>query len=62
MTTTTKTTKNINAIYNIDTGAWTIRDNGQVIAEGQGVDTYAEAVATVKATTTKKVVKKFVEC
>jgi hypothetical protein len=62
MITTTKTTKNINARYNMDTGYWAIRDNGQVIAEGQGIIEYSEAVAKVEATATKKVVRTFVEC
>jgi hypothetical protein len=57
----TKTTKNINARYNMDNGIWTIRDNGEVIAEGNGVATYAKAIAEVKKTATKKVVEKWVE-
>ena len=36
-----KTTKNINGIY--DNGNWKIRDNGEVIAEGCGVDSYIKA-------------------
>ena len=54
-----KTTKNINATYNTFTGAWTIRDNGEVLAAGQGVKTYAEAFAAVKATATKRIVEKW---
>lgn len=57
----TKTTKNINARYNMDNGIWTIRDNGEVIAEGNGVATYAKAIAEVKKTATKKVVEKWIE-
>ena len=54
----TKTTKNINARYSYDTGVWTIRDNGEVIAEGKGYPAYLNAVKKVKETTTKKVVEK----
>jgi hypothetical protein len=59
--TMTKTTKNINARYNMDNGIWTIRDNGEVIAEGNGVETYAKAIVEIKKTATKKVVEKWVE-
>ena len=54
----TKTTKNINARYNYDTGMWTIRDNGEVVAEGKGYLDYIDAVKEVKETATKKVVEK----
>lgn len=57
--TTMKTTKNINATYNTFTGAWAIRDNGEVLAEGQGIKAYAEAFAAVKAIATKKIVEKW---
>lgn len=57
----TKTTKNINARYNMDNGIWTIRDNGEVVAEGNGVATYAKAIAEIKKTATKRVVEKWVE-
>ena len=50
----TKTTKYINATYR-PTGHWTIRDNGVVIREGQGLFSYGEALAEVRATATKKV-------
>lgn len=50
-----KTTKNINAVYNITTGAWAIRDNGEVLAKGQGLFSYAQAHAHIKATATKKI-------
>ena len=53
-------TKNINARYNCDTGEWAIRNNGEVIAKGQGLDAYIVAVTEVKATATKKVVEKMV--
>lgn len=55
------TTKNVNATYNMETGNWTIRDNGEVIAYGQGIRTYGMAVADIKKITTKKVVSKYVE-
>lgn len=57
----TKTTKNINARYNMDNGIWTIRDNGKVIAEGNGIATYAKAIVRIQKTATKKIVKKVVE-
>lgn len=57
----TKTTKNINARYNMDNGIWVIRDNGEVIAEGNGVETYAKAIVEIKKIATKKVVEKWVE-
>lgn len=56
-----KTTKNINARYNMDNGIWTIRDNGEVIAEGIGVASYAKAFVRIKQTATKKIVEKWVE-
>ena len=56
-----KNTKNINARYNIETGLWTIRDNGKIIKEGQGLDAYCEALRETKATTTKKIVEKIID-
>lgn len=50
-----KTTKNINANYNMTTGLWAIRDNGQVLRQGRGIDSYGEALREVKATATKAV-------
>lgn len=50
-----KTTKNINGIY--DNGNWKIRDNGEVIAEGCGVDSYIKAKEESKANTTKNTLK-----
>ena len=56
-----KNTKNINARYNIETGLWTIRDNGEIIKEGQGLDAYCEALKEIKANTTKKIVEKIID-
>ena len=56
-----KNTKNINARYNIETGLWTIRDNGEILKEGQGLDAYCEALKEIKATTTKKIVEKIID-
>lgn len=56
-----KNTKNINARYNIETGLWTIRDNGEILKEGQGLDAYCEALMEIKATTTKKIVEKIID-
>ena len=55
-----KTTKNINARYNINTGMWAIRDNGMIIAQGQGISTYGEALANVEKTATKRIVERFI--
>ena len=56
-----KNTKNINARYNIGTGLWTIRDNGEIIKEGQGFNAYCEALKEIKATATKKIVEKIID-
>lgn len=53
-----KITKNVNGIY--DNGNWVIRDNGEVIAEGRGIDSYIKTKEEVKANTTKKYVEKFI--
>ena len=55
-----KTTKNINARFNFDTGKWAIRNNGEVMVEGQGFPEYCKALTEVKKTATKKVVDKMV--
>lgn len=49
------TTKNINAYFNMDTGHWVIRDNGEIILEGQGVFSYGDAIIELRKTATKKV-------
>ena len=56
-----KETKNINARYDIDTGKWTIRNNGEVLNEGQGIENFRTAVNTLEQTETKKIVVKFTE-
>lgn len=56
-----KTTKNINARYNIETGLWVIRDNGEILKEGQGLDAYCEAIKEIKVTATKKIVEKIID-
>ena len=56
-----RTTKNINARYNIETGLWVIRDNGEILKEGQGLDAYCEALKEIKATATKKIVEKIID-
>ena len=55
-----KTTKNINAKYDFATGKWYVRDNGEVLFEGQGLNAYETAIEVVKATATKKVIEKMV--
>ena len=55
-----KITKNINARYNINTGMWAIRNNGMIIAQGQGINTYGKAYADIEKTTTKKIVERFI--
>ena len=53
-----KTTKYINARYDFGTGFWAIRDNGEVLAEGKGLDAYVAAKMAIEATATKKIVAK----
>ena len=53
-----KITKNVNGIY--DNGNWAIRDNGKVIAKGNGINAYIKAKEEIKANTTKKYVEKFI--
>jgi hypothetical protein len=50
-----KATKNINANYRVDTGRWTIRDNGELLREGQGLPDYIEAVKEIRQTATKPI-------
>ena len=56
-----KKNKNINTRYNIEIGMWTIRDNGEIIKEGQGLDAYCEALKEIKATAIKKIVEKIID-
>lgn len=44
-----KTTKNININYNFATGEWTARDNGEIIAKGEGIDSAAQCEKALKA-------------
>lgn len=53
-------TKNINATYSVSTKRWTIRDNGQILVEGQGVLAYAKALNKIKDITTKPIRQKTV--
>ena len=53
-----KITKNVNGIYN--NGNWAIRDNGEIVAKGTGINAYIKAKEQVKANTTKKYVEKFI--
>lgn len=55
-----KKTKNINARYNFNTGKWAIRDNGEILKEGQGLIAYGEALKEIEKTTTKKIVEKMI--
>ena len=55
-----KTTKYINARYIYDTGRWTIRDNGEILKSGQGINSYTLALKEIEKTATKKIVEKFV--
>lgn len=56
-----KTTKNVSAFFNIETGGWTIRDNGEVIAKGQGFTSYAKTVVDLEKTANKKVTNRYIE-
>ena len=53
-----KVTKNVNGIYN--NGNWAIRDNGEIVAKGTGINAYIKAKEQIKANTTKKYVEKFI--
>lgn len=55
-----KTTKNINARYDINTGMWAIRNDGMIIAQGQGIDAYGKAYADIEKTTNKRIVERFI--
>lgn len=50
-----KITKNINGTYDMDTGRWFYRNNGEVIAKGQGIVAYGQAEEVIKTTATKKI-------
>lgn len=50
-------TKAITAVYNITTKEWAIRDNGQTLATGQGVSSWARALIELKQTATKPIRK-----
>ena len=54
-----KETKTINARYNEDTGFWAIRDNGEVLAEGQGIENFRNAIEKIEKTATKKIKRSF---
>ena len=49
-----KETKNINVVYK-DNGKWVVRNNGNIIAEGQGINEMHETVNEIKKTATKPV-------
>ena len=53
-----KITKDVNGIY--DNGNCVIKDNGEVIAKGNGINAYIKAKEQVKANTAKKYVEKFI--
>lgn len=53
-------TKNINARYDFNTGKWAIRDNGEILREGNGLVAYCEAVKEIEKTATKKIVEKMI--
>lgn len=48
-----KETKNINARYT--EGNWVVRDNGEIIAKGNGLNNYIEAIKEIKKTAKKPV-------
>ena len=50
-----KTTKNINATYHIDTGRWSVRDNREVLREGQGLPDYIKTVKEIGQTAIKPI-------
>ena len=50
-----KTSKSININYNFATGSWKARDNGETIAQGQGIDSAASFEKKIKETASKPV-------
>ena len=50
-----KTTKYININYNFATGEWTARDNGEIIAKGEGISSAAQCEKALKAEERKPV-------
>ena len=50
-----KTSKSININYNFATGSWKARDNGEIIAQGQGIDSAARFEKKIKETASKPV-------
>ena len=48
-------TKTISAVYNVTTKEWTVRDNGQVVAQGQGLRGRSYQLIDLKQNATKPV-------
>ncbi len=48
-------TKTISAVYNVTTKEWTVRDNGQVVAQGQGLRGWSYQLIDLKQNATKPV-------
>ena len=48
-------TKTLSAIYNVTTKEWKIRDNGQTIAQGQGIMSWARKLTELKNEETKPI-------
>lgn len=49
------TTKYININYNFATGKWTARDNGEIIAQGEGIHSASQCERELKAENRKPV-------
>ena len=37
-----KESKNVNINFDLDTGFWNVRNNGEIIAQGRGLDSVSE--------------------
>ena len=48
-------TKTITATYHTTTTLWAIRDNGQVILEGRGLNSWAKALSCLRVLTDKPI-------
>lgn len=44
-----KTTKTISINYNFATGEWVARDNGEIIAKGEGISSASQCEKALKA-------------
>ena len=50
-------TKTMSAVYNVVTKEWAVRDNGQVVAKGQGVLSWTRTLVELEQEATKPIRK-----